>query len=359
MPSVSTHIKTRLAVLHPAYFALVMSTGIVAIASDLLGLSEFAIALSLINMVVYPALWVLFIARAVMFRKQTIADFMSHKRAPGYFTVVAATAVLGTQMVLLFDSFLVAKILWWISIVLFGICTYTVFTLLTVCKEKVPLEDGINGAWLVAVVATQSVCVLGCSLGGNILSDQDSFLFLLMSFWLFGGMLYFWIISLIFYRYMFFPLSPRDLMPPYWINMGAVAISTLAGALLANATENSVLLGPLRPFILGLTIMFWATATWWIPMLLILGCWRHLIRKFPISYDPLYWGMVFPLGMYTVCTFKLAEVLDITFLMWIVNIFIIAAITAWLFTFFGLARQILFVVRLGLRSTRFARLYEK
>ena len=49
-------------------------------------------------------------------------------------------------------------------------------------------------------------------------------------------MLYIWIISLIFYRYTFFTMHPSDLAPPYWINMGAVAISTLAGSLLVLAS---------------------------------------------------------------------------------------------------------------------------
>jgi voltage-gated anion channel len=48
--------------------------------------------------------------------------------------------------------------------------------------------------------------------------------------WLWGGMLYIWMISLIFYRDTFFRFSADDLTPPYWINMGAVAISALAGA---------------------------------------------------------------------------------------------------------------------------------
>jgi hypothetical protein len=48
-------------------------------------------------------------------------------------------------------------------------------------------------------------------------------------------------ISLIFYRYTFFRFAPGDLSPPYWINMGAMAISTLAGALLIeNAGDPSL-----------------------------------------------------------------------------------------------------------------------
>jgi hypothetical protein len=89
--------------------------------------------------------------------------------------------------------------------------------------------------------------------------------------WLGGGMLYLWIIALIFYRYTFFTMSPSDLAPPYWINMGAAAISTLAGTLLVAAAPHSPVLEQVLPFVRGLTLLWWATATWWIPMLLILG----------------------------------------------------------------------------------------
>lgn len=344
-----THVRSHLADLHPAYFALVMATGIVAISCHLLDLDDLALALAAINLVAYPVLWVLFIARAVVFPGRVAADWRDHGRAPGYFTVVAATGVLGAQVALLYDAILVAQVLWWVCVVLWAACTYTIFTLLTVGEDKPSLAEGINGGWLVAVVATQAVSVLGLTLDGALLGDRDATLFMLMVFWLGGGMLYLWIIGLIFYRYMFFRFSPRDLMAPYWINMGAVAISALAGSLLAGAAQDSELLAPLRPFILGLTVMFWATATWWIPMLVVLGIWRHVVRSVPISYDPLYWGLVFPVGMYSVCTFQLSDALGAPFLLWIARIFVIAAVTVWLLTFFGLAQRVLYTVLLGFR----------
>src|SRR5436305_7325492 len=105
---------------------------------------------------------------------------------------------------------------------------------------------------------------------------------------------------------------------------------------------RSTLLTELTPFIKGLTLLFWSTATWWIPMLFILGIWRHLYKRFPLRYDPLYWGAVFPLGMYTACTIRLSTAIaDAAFLMAIPRVFIIVALAAWLATFAGLIYSLL------------------
>ena len=100
------------------------------------------------------------------------------------------------------------------------------------------------------------------------------------------------------------------------------------------------MLTELLPFIRGFTLWWWATATWWIPMLVILGVWRHVYRRFPLRYDPLYWGAVFPLGMYTACTFRLAQVMDTAFLMFLPRAFIYVALAAWAVTLIGLLRHL-------------------
>jgi tellurite resistance protein TehA-like permease len=189
-------------------------------------------------------------------------------------------------------------------------------------------------------VAPQSLVVLGAQLAEGFGAHASDVLFLCVSLWLGGGMLYIWIISLIFYRYTFFTLEPSDLAPPYWINMGAVAISTLAGSMLILAAPQSGLLAELLPFLKGLTLLFWATATWWIPMLLVLGIWRHLYRRFPLRYDPLYWGAVFPLGMYTACTWRLATALGMPSLRIIPSLAIYVAVAAWALTFAGLVHTL-------------------
>ena len=118
--------------------------------------------------------------------------------------------------------------------------------------------------------------------------------------------------------------------------MGAVAITTLAGSTLLLARERWPLLAELAPFLNGFTLFFWAAGTWWIPLLLLLGVWRHVWRRHPLRYDPQYWGMVFPLGMYTVATWRLAEALPFAPLATIARVFLPVALLAWLLAAAGL-----------------------
>ncbi len=278
--------------------------------------------------------------RAVRYPARIRADLSHHGRSVGFFTMVAATSVLGSQVLVLTGAWRVSAALWFVAIALWAVLTYTVFTALTVKVDKPTLAEGINGGWLVAVVAPQSVVILGAQLAPRFGLQAPLVLLFCLCMWLGAGMLYIWIISLIFYRYTFFTLSPSDLAPPYWINMGAVAISTLAGTFLIFAAPGMPLLQQLLPFLRGFTLLFWATATWWIPMLVILGVWRHVYRRFPLRYDPLYWGAVFPLGMYTACTYRLADAVGVPALRAIPAVTIYVALAAWTLTFAGLVAEL-------------------
>ena len=130
--------------------------------------------------------------------------------------------------------------------------------------------------------------------------------------------------------------------------MGAAAISTLAGATLAAASQDSLFLPQGLHFLVGATVFFWSVATWWIPLLLILGVWRHFIGKVDFSYSHQYWGLVFPLGMYTACTVHLAGITGLPWVMEIPRYFIFVALTAWFLTFVGLVRSLLRSLRPGL-----------
>jgi tellurite resistance protein TehA-like permease len=335
--------------LSPTAFAIVMATGIVSGSAYSLGMTNLALALFYIAVVAYISIWVMSLWRTVMYPRQVLADLLDHSRVSGFFTAVAGTCVLGTEVILIFGNYRVASMLWLFGLVLWVGLTYTIFTGLIIKENKPSLAEGINGAWLLAVVSTQSIALLSAQLAVYFGPYKLIMNFFALSMWLWGGMLYIWMISLIFYRYMFFKFSPSDLTPPYWINMGAMAISTLTGTALVANTPHAPFLLSILPFLKGFTIFYWATGTWWLPMLVILAIWRHVYKRFPLRYDPLYWGAVFPLGMYTASTFALAQVMDLWFLEQFPHYFFFVALFAWCAAFFGLICAIARRMRRSLR----------
>ena len=155
------HLAQNAADLFPGYFALVMATGIVSIAAFLLEMVFIAQALLVVNVIAYAILWLLMFWRLFVYFPRVITDIKSHARGPGFFTLIAGTCMLGTQLLLVVGSRAVAWGLWGLGIFLWLVVMYAFFTAVTTRPQKPTLETGINGAWLIATVATQAVSILG------------------------------------------------------------------------------------------------------------------------------------------------------------------------------------------------------
>ncbi len=329
--------------LYTGYFAVVMATGIISIAFYLSGKMSLALSLFSISIIAYLVLWFLTLVRLFWYPYNMIADLVDHARGPGFFTIVAGTCILGSEFVLIASDFTTAVILWLIGLFLWLILIYAFFTAMIIHEPKPGLETGIHGGWFIAVVGTQSVSVLSALIASKFGASYENILFLALILYLFGCMLYLLILSLIFYRLIFFRLSASLFVPVYWVNMGAAAITTLAGARLILASSHLAFLEDILPFLKGFTLFFWATASWWIPLLFILEGWRHYYL--PLRYDPQYWSMVFPLGMYTTSTLVFVQATGLTLLYPIPGYFIYISLLAWSATLAGLINAL--IIRLS------------
>jgi tellurite resistance protein TehA-like permease len=72
----------------------------------------------------------------------------------------------------------------------------------------------------------------------------------------------------------------------------------LAGAHLLTLPAALAVRQATAQLVEGFSFVFWAFGTWWIPLLILLGLWRHVRRQWPLTYEASLWTVVFPLGMY-------------------------------------------------------------
>jgi len=334
-------LKVQIQKLSPSYFALVMATGIVSMASHLQQRNAISNILFWITNIAFLVLLVLFVLRLVFFFSNVVADLSSHTAGAGFLTMVAGACILGTSFAQTKNAFGIATLLWY-----FGMITWTLFVFSFLCsvilaREKPSPEKGLNGIWFLLVVSTQSLSILIGTIAPHLLLPANVTVFFSLFNFLLGTMLYLMLAPVVIYRLLFYPMKPDEVSPSYWINMGAAAITTLAGLMLLQNVKSNALFTELYPFIYGSSLLFWCVASFWIPLVLIMEIWRYLIKRSPLRYTPGFWSMVFPLGTYSVCTSRLAEVTHLQLLTTLSKVFLYAAWVAWLATFTGFILQLI------------------
>jgi tellurite resistance protein TehA-like permease len=156
-----------------------------------------------------------------------------------------------------------------------------------------------NGTWFIWVVASQSVAVAAATLEPVVDSLRHELALVAVFSWSVGVFLYAAAGIFVSLRMMTYDLKPTDLTPPYWVAMGASAITVLAGARIVEMADAPMVVAT-RGLIAGAAVVFWAFATWLIPVLVAAGWWRHHTHRVPLVYEATLWSIVFPLGMYAV-----------------------------------------------------------
>lgn len=329
-------VKGMVESLTPGYFALVMASGIVSLGLKLIDHELLSTILFAICGVAYVVLCGLNVWRFLGFRHAMVADFRAPKRAFGFFTFVAGTNVLGARAAAE-GWYTVTVWLLVISSAVWLVLGYALPWSAVLSQAHRPVVALANGTWFIWVVASQSIAVSAASLE-VIFTDARLYLAILAVFsWSVGIFLYAASAIIVSLRIMLYELDPKEFDPPYWVSMGALAITIVAGARIVEM-QSAPMVDATRGLVAGLSVVFWAFATWLIPVLIAAGFWRHYVRHVPLRYEPTLWSMIFPLGMYAVAGITLGRADHLPIVEWIGSHWLWLAVAAYLVVFVAMAR---------------------
>lgn len=295
---VARRIDVAIRGLTPGYFALVMATGIVSVGMLTNGWHLISALLLAVAVVAYLSLIGLNLVRLSRHRSAMAEDFADPARAFGFFTFVAATSVLGSRLSQSGFHF-ISLVLLLVATAAWVVLGYTIpWTAVLGERKTVPLSTA-NGTWFIWAVASQSIAVLAATLEVELEAWRQWMALLAVFSWSVGVFLYGAVGVFVAIRMLAFPFRPSDLTPPYWVAMGATAITVVASARIVDMA-SAPMVDATRGLIAGTAVFFWAFGTWLIPPLLLAGLWRHVLHRIPLRYEATLWSIVFPLGMYGV-----------------------------------------------------------
>ena len=312
-----------------------MASGILSVGMRLKGLITLSVLLLAVCTVAFVVLVGLTGWRLMCWRDAVVEDFTDPARGFGFFTFIAGTNVLAVRLamdghhLITVTLFAVAGLTW---LVLGYVIPWTA----VLGTTQRPVVATANGTWFIWVVASQSVAISAATLEPVFAGWRDSLAVVAVFSWSVGVFLYTAVGIFVAARMMLYELRPLDLTPPYWVAMGAAAITVLAGARIVEMTD-APMVSATRGLIAGASVAFWAFATWLVPVLAAAGWWRHRIHRVRLAYDATLWSMVFPLGMYAVAGIYLGQADQLPLVGAIGSAELWVAFTAWVLAFAAMA----------------------
>jgi tellurite resistance protein TehA-like permease len=314
--------------LYPGYFAFVMATGIISTGVYLLGPVWLSLTLLAAACAGLLVLGLALAARLAFFRAEVVADVKAPERVFGFFTITAGLDVLGVRFALAGHP-VVTAVLGGMAAAVWLILNYGVPASLLLARTRDSVLGGVDGTWLLWIVATQSLALTAATLVAAWPSQSALLAPVAIGLWSVGLVLYLMVVTLIMLRWLTVPMTPATAGSPYWILMGATAISVLAAARDLTLPADIPVVQATAAFTKGFAFTLWAFGTWWVPLLIIVAFWRHVRRHWPLTYEPALWSVVFPLGMYSVATLTFGQVAHLAFMEPLARFILWVAVAGW------------------------------
>jgi C4-dicarboxylate transporter/malic acid transport protein len=321
-----------------------MGTGILSLALNqfplhIPGLHGIAVALWLLNIVLfsvflalYTARWILFTAEAGRIFSHSVVSMFFGAIPMGLATIINGCLVYGVplwgrQMVN------VARTLWWADMVLSVFCGVVVPFLMFTQQEHA--LNRMTAIWLLPIVAAEVSAASGAILA-PFLSAPIAMRILLISYalWAFSVPLALSILTILLLRLILHDLPPADMAATSWLALGPIgtgalglvslgvdAASILPSAGIAAMGQTAYGVGLIGAIALLGYGMFWL-------LIAILITIRYLRQGMMFNIG--WWGFTFPIGVYTVATLAVARQMNITTLYVLGGTLIVALTALWI-----------------------------
>jgi len=325
----------------PNWFSVTMGTGILALALNqfphpIPGLHDVAgglwlsdIVLFVVFSVLYAVRWGLFFddARRI-FWEPVLSMFL------GAIPMGLATIING---LVTFDggkpAICIAYALWWGDVTMSVACGLLVpFLMFTIQDHSM---ERMTAVWLLPIVAAEVAAVSGALLVPH-LSASDAFVVLILGYalWAFSVPLAMSFLVILLLRLALHKLPEQNMAASGWLALGPIGTGALgllllggdapavfAASGLSGVGEVAFGLG-----IIGGTIM-WGYGFWWL-LLAIMKTWRYLRDGMPFNLGS--WGLIFPLGVYSLATLALAHATRLAFFSVVGSVLVLCLAAVWL-----------------------------
>ena len=313
--------QARVRDLHPGWFASVMGTAIVAVATydnpgNLTtlrgpahglgaGLAVLAYAIGAVLAVAYTVRWVRHADAARAALRHPEPGAIQATLPAGLLVLAVMTTVVGPE---LFPAGVVTAVIATLAVAgaVLGLVVSVAFAYTLFIGEHP--AAAVNGGWFIPPVVTTIIPMAIAPLMAHV-GTGTARLLLVLSYATFGMgfLLFVFTMGLLHDRLVLHPLPPAALAPTVWIALGPVGVGALVPLVLARAGQH--VFGAAAPTIALISELFatalWGFGLWWLAIAVALLV-RYL-RAGSLPFRLCWWAFTFPLGAFTVATVTLAR----------------------------------------------------
>lgn len=332
------------------WFTAVAATAMIAFISQLYGYEVIVPYFFIASLAIFLSVAVFKVIQTALFYKDVLNELLNPEKTLYFFTIVVAVNLVGACFSKVFHFYTTANIFWYVAIGLWLGISLSTFSILFLNRksEDRKIEDVLHGGWFFATVGTQSTALLGVIVAERAISSVMFIQVFSFALWSVGASLYLIFMALIILRCMFYRFDSTTVLSPYWMNIGAAAVTVITGTVLHQHIR--AVGGPFAdflPFLKGISLLFWSFGLWWVPFLIILAMRKLAYSDEGLAFTVGYWEIVFALGLYAGSTIQMVGLFEGYYLVVISMCFSIACITLWcfssLFTIVHLVRSSIWV----------------